>query len=1084
MNIRRSLATALLLLTVFSVGGAAQDVTFDVYLNGDPFNETRFSFELTAQDEVNRVAGFYFSSENVSPENMFEKTDVTGRFELLESSAGPIISLILYEERGGRFELKLIKRVVDNQLIQTRGLYYNPTLPSSPYQALLDLDNFKIQGESLKDGVVTPSSPESATPNEEALAPTPEVTLTPEPEPTLTPEVTPTPESTPHATPVFKATPPLKAPPTISTSTPSSLGLLMLGAFVLFFFALITLLVSRVGGENPKKLPATFFISVVGRIFLPVVYGLGFYLYTATVSLWDYRTAAVTAILFGLFSYFASNKLLPYRPHVHAIVRGNLFYAAILFSSFYFGSVGWSLFQYTNAQFFHYDPEKILFYSYTANGIVGFYALANLLRLLKDVPGVSVNPLRFVGQALSIAFVPPLIGFIAQMITMAFLPRGLIFGSLANLVIGVGSVHILANLFFPKHTEETHQEGREIKTFDEAAEKAQQVRGPNDRGLFFASRATAIPTDKPYHVAFVGASGSGKTTQIILYGQDALRYVGSGMDHRALLYDDKLDMYEQIRQMKLSPDVKIHNLNPFDKRSVRWAMDLDITNPANALGIATILFYEGKQESSFYLEYSRGVLAEVIKALIDTKKAFAAKGREWRWGFSELTAIMSDPKKWVRILEATEEGREILSSVNENPETFSNVKASIMRYMGHYKIIGALWEKAESEISLRHWVEDKKGSLLIMGKPSDSQEAVQAINRVVFNRVTTFSLALPNSDSRRTYFFLDELGSAARWDKLTDIAITGRAKGMVFIIGFQDIEGVRVVYQDDRIANQIVAMAQYKWIGKLDSDVTQKWASSQIGQRKVIDPTQSESRNPGGPGDSVSYQKKIEDAVMAANFGLFPVSDFHTVGIWGWYIEPEPVGAFSHNITAQELRDTVPLKSEDTVNFDPRDESDQTRTRWTKEQEEAFWRDITEAQNLLLADSEPELSLEALAAAHKSRPLTPKETERIKSLPFTEQKRFYALVHSQKKKSIEELAKELQTREPTPEEEALIKEFSDSERERFFSIMHHEESSPNQTPVREPGTEVAKPKYGTGRKRGGPKGGEKPRGTEKPPQIQ
>jgi hypothetical protein len=252
---------------------------------------------------------------------MFEKTDVTGRFELLESSAGPIISLILYEERGGRFELKLIKRVVDNQLIQTRGLYYNPTLPSSPYQALLDLDNFKIQGESLKDGIVTPpspeSSPESATPNEEAPAPTPEITPTPEPEPTLTPEDAPTPESKPHATPDFKATPPHEAPPTISTSTPSSLRLLTFGAFVLLFFTLITLLVAGRTAKTPKKLPATFFISVVGKIFLPVVYGLGFYLYTATVSLWDYRTAAVTAIFFGLFSYFASNKLLPGRPHAH-----------------------------------------------------------------------------------------------------------------------------------------------------------------------------------------------------------------------------------------------------------------------------------------------------------------------------------------------------------------------------------------------------------------------------------------------------------------------------------------------------------------------------------------------------------------------------------------------------------------------------------------------------------------------------------------------------------------------------------------------------------------------------------------------
>lgn len=209
------------------------------------------------------------------------------------------------------------------------------------------------------------------------------------------------------------------------------------------------------------------------------------------------------------------------------------------------------------------------------------------------------------------------------------------------------------------------------------------------------------------------------------------------------------------------------------------------------------------------------------------------------------------------------------------------------------------------------------------------------------------------------------------------------------------------------------------------------------------------------------------------------------MGIWGWYIEPEPVGAFSHNITAQLLQETVPKKREDTLNFDERDESDQTRTRWTKEEEETFWREITEAQQLILADSEPELTLEALAEAHQSRPLTPKETERITALSFLEKKRFYALVHSQKKKSFEELAKELQTREPTPEEEAFISGFSDSERERFFTIMNSEES-PNQTPQpREPGgKEVPKPKYGTGRSKRGHKAGEKPKGPEKPPQIQ
>jgi type IV secretory pathway TraG/TraD family ATPase VirD4 len=1082
MNTQQRVALTFFLVTVFSVSGVGQAPTTEVW-NFDARAAgklLKFRFEVTSPGADNNsaaITGFY-DFEDVG-------RGLKGTFDTPESD---VIVINLEDEYKGRFEFRF-----NETEKSVTGFYYHATNPA-PLPVEIELATFSVRRGKLQEpesnsaleppppdtsGEALPSATIAPTP-EPTLAPTPEEELAPTPEPTPAP-VTPTPKSKPRETPALAAT------PADSISTEWTFVLVTM-VFVLCVFALITLITllvtsgsgkTGVIGQTPKEPP--FFYSVVGRIFLPVMYGLGFYLYTSTVSLWDYRTAAATVIFFGLFSYLAFHKILPYRPNVRALVVGNFLYAAILFFSFYFGTVGWSLFQGTNAQFFHYDPQQILFYSYAATGLIGILALYNLLLLLEEVPDMSLNPLRFVGQTLSIAFVPPVIGFIAQLVTMKF-THGMFLGSLANLVIGIGSVHVLVVFFFPKLTEETHQGGRQIKTFDEAAVKAQKERGKDDRGLFFGSRETAIPSDKPFHVAFVGASGSGKTTQIVLYGQDALRNVGGGKDHRALLYDDTLSMYEQIRQMKLSPDVKIHNLNPFDKRSVRWAIDLDITNPANAMGIATILFYEGKNESSFYLEYSRGVLAEVLKALIDTKKFFAAKGREWRWGFPRLTDILSDPKKWVRILEATEEGRELLSSVTENAETFGNVKASIMRYMGHYKIIGALWEKADSEISLRHWVADKKGSLLIIAKPSDSQEAVQAINRVVFNRVTTFSLALPNSDTRRIYFFLDELGNAAKWDKLTDIAITGRQKGIVFIIGFQDIEGVRVVYQDDRIANQIVGMAQYKWIGKIDNAVTQEWASSLIGKHKIIEPIKSESRNPGGPGDSVNYQKKIEEAVMAADFGLFPVSNFHTEGIWGWYIEPEPVGAFSHNITAQLLQETVPEKREDTLNFDERDESDQTRTKWTKEEAETFWRDIAEAQQLIVADSEPELTLEALAEAHRSRPLTPKETERVKSLSYAEQKRFYALVHSQKKKSIEELAKELQTREPTPEEEAFISGFSDSERERFFTIINSEES-PNQTPQREPGEKEAK--YGTGRNKRGHKGGEKPpKGPEKPPQIQ
>jgi hypothetical protein len=159
----------------------------------------------------------------------------------------------------------------------------------------------------------------------------------------------------------------------------------------------------------------------------------------------------------------------------------------------------------------------------------------------------------------------------------------------------------------------------------------------------------------------------------------------------------------------------------------------------------------------------------------------------------------------------------------------------------------------------------------------------------------------------------------------------------------------------------------------------------------------------------------------------------------------------------------------DTVNYRPRPEDDQTPREWSADEHAAFWNAIERTHGISPSGAEPELSLEELATAYKTRELTEKEKAQIDGLSFQEKKRFYALVESGgQEMPLESLAKELVTREPTPDEDARLNALSDKERARFFAILRKVESKKHERAV----DEAEQPngtKYSTGKRQRKPR---------------
>src|SRR5262249_53998029 len=117
---------------------------------------------------------------------------------------------------------------------------------------------------------------------------------------------------------------------------------------------------------------------------------------------------------------------------------------------------------------------------------------------------------------------------------------------------------------------------------------------------------------------------------------------------------------------------------------------------------------------------------------------------------------------------------------------------------------------------------------------------LDAINRVLFQRLVELLLAQPEADGVRTYLFLDELRDAGKLDGLGRLLTKGRSKGCAAVLGFQDIEGLRDVY-GERAANELVGQCGNKAILRLESPATAEWASQVLGEQEGYDRSRSET---------------------------------------------------------------------------------------------------------------------------------------------------------------------------------------------------------------------------------------------------
>jgi type IV secretory pathway TraG/TraD family ATPase VirD4 len=289
----------------------------------------------------------------------------------------------------------------------------------------------------------------------------------------------------------------------------------------------------------------------------------------------------------------------------------------------------------------------------------------------------------------------------------------------------------------------------------------------NGKGLPI-NKIVSLPKNREtQNLLIIGQIGSGKTVVQLPMIKKAI------IDKsKSLIFDIKGDFTSYFRGME---GVKI--MAPWDKNSVQWDLAKDVYDEFSALKFATALIPE--TQDRMWSQAGRTILTGICFSLI--------KQHGKNWGWKSLSEMLKLPDKKLHqiLLFTSPEAALLVDPTSKTSKSMLLTLQSFTLAIHHFAIA---WGNSEGGISLCDWAVNKhkhEFSTLILQQHPNYEALSEALANLCLEFISKEILSLPDSRTRRFYFFLDEFAKLNF--SITDFMITGRSKGVVLALGIQDL---------------------------------------------------------------------------------------------------------------------------------------------------------------------------------------------------------------------------------------------------------------------------------------------------------
>jgi hypothetical protein len=451
-------------------------------------------------------------------------------------------------------------------------------------------------------------------------------------------------------------------------------------------------------------------------------------------------------------------------------------------------------------------------------------------------------------------------------------------------------------------------------------------------GIFFGGMW--LPPDyATKNFVYVGCVGSGKSMHLALQMKSTLSDIGTaGSDSRAVIYDPKTEHLSKLVGMGIPAD-RIVICNPYDLHSSAWDMARDIRDEDSAYQFSRLIIGNEKlTRDEFFRDGASAILFSVVLCLMEKKPdswdlrdvvlCCASRDRIGR-----LVASSKNPLILEMILEYFG-GQEMSASV------FSNLNNALFKF----RTVAALLSHAETKFSLNDFV--KRSEILLLGENHNNREAIGTLNRFLLARVAQLVEGQKDSETRRTYIYVDEARLFGAVDPLRSLFVFGRSKGCVCTIAFQSFRGFDDIW-GEAAAAEILQNCNNRGFFRvndhadadrasrfLDETESKKWTEGHntgTSEGSSYSYKSGSSTNSGSnQGKSFSQHFRTDRVVTTSDLKNIPLPDRNrNIGLMGYYTTPVIGAPFKRTLTSEYLSQELPGSAEGVEDFVPRPASHQ-----------------------------------------------------------------------------------------------------------------------------------------------------------------
>jgi type IV secretory pathway TraG/TraD family ATPase VirD4 len=362
------------------------------------------------------------------------------------------------------------------------------------------------------------------------------------------------------------------------------------------------------------------------------------------------------------------------------------------------------------------------------------------------------------------------------------------------------------------------------------------------------------------HIFVAGTTGTGKSVCLNHYiGSLNVLKAHSTDINKAVIYDVKGEFTSKHHH---EDDIIFY---PFDRRSIAWSFFNEVLDYPDLDILCTSLYEPPKDtRDAYWYNAARDVFRTGLFYLL----------REDRKTNRDIWEFFSQPLQLIRDCLYTLPVRE-LGALKHIDKADSNQAASVVSILQERLTFFRYLTDRDGSFSFRKFIQDdsNRGNLFLMN--IRQYDAIfRPLMTFVIDIMIREVLSLPDSQSRRITFLIDEFGSLAKMLSIFDFLTMGRSKGGFLVLANQDLGSVGNTYGHDQ-KETFFNNFNLHLIFRINDPTTADFLSKAFGEREVVKKFSSSQMSPTDLGDriSISEQEKLEKIILPTQFqGL---KDFH-----------------------------------------------------------------------------------------------------------------------------------------------------------------------------------------------------------------